>query len=865
MKASLGDDAVEGAPNEVNLETDQHNITQPRSRVILGALIKRREAAATLVIYSVLAVVMTWPVAAQLSTHLAGGRDDLMTHQWTFWWVKQALLHGQNPYYTQLIFYPQGVTLLYHNIAWFNIGVWLPLQAVLGGTAAYNVIFIATFTLNSFAMYLLVREWTGTLSAAWIGGLVYGFWPFIQSQYDHPNMIVVFWIPLTLLFLKRTLERRRRRDALIAGVCLAMIGVTRWHLLIMGGVVIGLYVLYACVTQRACRTRRVFSLLALVGVVAGLLLLPVTLPVVVGQLTREHPEDIFLDEQDTGQTDVLAYLLPTRDHPLSSEATRQLSENLLINQSYIPFLGYVTLALAIFGTLSRRRQAGLWALAAIGCALLALGPQLRVNGQLYPDVPMPYRMVEGVFRILRKPDRFNVVLGLPVAMLASFGAQALLQRRQVGRLSGVLAVVLCAIILIEYRVVPFPTVQVDTPAWFRQLAQEPGDFAILDLPMNLETTNKWYMFYQITHGKPLVEGRVARLPREAFTFMKSSPFLQALRHGNRMDPALVDVSHQLRQLADAGVRYIVLHKKFARPEQLAAWRDWLTFSPFHEDDEIVVYRTDPQLGRDFTPAYQLNDAIGLIRASLRETDQTGLIQVEARWASSSKPGRDYDMCLNLVNAANKVSQLQCGPIAPSWPAASWGASEVIRGSYDLRIDPLLASGRYTLTVSLADGSARSAVGQSAPIGSVNVDTSQRVTVESLPTNNLSAVWGDVIRLNGYGLRVSSDSLELTLYWQAMRSMQDSYKVFVHVIDPATNSVVAQDDSVPRHWTYPTNTWQPGEVVEDTIAIPLSGVASGEYYLFVGLYDAATGERLPAFSTDGQQHPNNSVFITAFHH
>jgi hypothetical protein len=87
---------------------------------------------------------MTWPVAAQLGTHLAGGRDDLMTHQWTFWWIKQALLHGQDPYYTRLIFYPQGVTLLYHNIAWFNIAVWLPLQAMLGSTAAYNVIFIAT-------------------------------------------------------------------------------------------------------------------------------------------------------------------------------------------------------------------------------------------------------------------------------------------------------------------------------------------------------------------------------------------------------------------------------------------------------------------------------------------------------------------------------------------------------------------------------------------------------------------------------------------------------------------------------------------------------------------------------------------------
>ncbi len=38
-------------------------------------------------------------------------------------------------------------------------------------------------------------------------------------------MIVVFWIPLTLLFLKRALEKQRKRDAVIAGVCLAMTGI----------------------------------------------------------------------------------------------------------------------------------------------------------------------------------------------------------------------------------------------------------------------------------------------------------------------------------------------------------------------------------------------------------------------------------------------------------------------------------------------------------------------------------------------------------------------------------------------------------------------------------------------------------------
>jgi hypothetical protein len=34
---------------------------------------------------------------------------------------------------------------------------------------------------------------------------------------------------------------------------------------------------------------------------------------VVAQLTRTYPEDIFIDEQIHGQTDLLAYVLPNRD------------------------------------------------------------------------------------------------------------------------------------------------------------------------------------------------------------------------------------------------------------------------------------------------------------------------------------------------------------------------------------------------------------------------------------------------------------------------------------------------------------------------------------------------------------------------
>jgi len=839
-------------------------------KAFLRNVYRKRWSLSVLLVYALIAVVMTWPLAARLKTHLPGAGDDLWTHQWTFWWVKQSITKGSSPFYTDLLFHPHGVSLAHHNIAWLNIAAWLPLQAIVGRIAAYNLIFIATFALNGFATYLLAHELTGSRPAAFAGGLVYGFWPYILSHYDHPNLIVVCWVPLALLYLRRTLEKGRMRDALLAALFLALTGLTRWHLLIMGGVLAGLYVLYTCLVEKACRTQRTLKLLILAGLVAGVLLAPLAAPMVVAQLTRTAPQDIFIDEQTTGQTDLLAYVLPSRRQPLWGDAILGFYDNLVVNQVYIPFLGVTTLLLAVYGLAKNWRRSRFWALAAAVFIALALGPELRINGQLYPQVPMPYRLVGDLFfiRILRQPDRFNVFVGLPMAMLVSLGIEALLRRRPFDRKPALLVGIAGLLILGEYYPAPYPTMRPVTPAWYHQLAQEAGDFAVLDLPMQLQVFNKRYMFYQITHGKPLVEGRVSRLPMEAFAFLDSTPFLMKLRQDNVMDPALVDVTHQLQPLVKADVRYIILHKEFpssvhkksTSTKKVAAWQDWLTFDPCHEDRDLIVYRTHPLLGRDFALAHEMTGDIGLIRATFTPTSvsQAGRIQVDARWGSAAPPGRDYDVCLNLVNAAGSVAQSLCEPLSPAWPTSRWDANEVVRGAYTLQANPFLESGTYTLTLTLADSSTGMAMGRPATLGPLHVATSPRVFTAPRPGYPLRALWGDVLLLHGYDVQLSAESLDLTLYWQARQRMDVSYKVFVHLVDLASGDIVAQDDAVPRRWTYPTVWWERGEVVEDTISLPLHSVPPGRYGLSLGIYDEKTGERLPAASSGGERYPDDTV-------
>jgi hypothetical protein len=835
------------------------DVTHRLNRVFLKSIYQKRRAILVLLAYILLTVVMTWPVAARLGTHLAGGRDDLRHHQWNFWWVKKSVIEGHNPFYTHLLYHPHGVSLVYNSMAWLSIAAWLPLQAIVGNNAAYNLIFITVFALNGFTMYLLVRELTGALPAAFIGGLVYGFWPYTMSHYDHPSMMTVFWVPLALLYLRRTLERRQKRDALLAALFLALTGLTRWHLLVMGGVAIGLYLLCSWLGERAYRTRRTLGPLVLAGLVAGALMAPMAIV----QLAQTPPKDIFVDEQTLGQTDLLAYILPSRYHPLWGDAVSPLYKNLIVNRIYVPFLGYATITLALYGAVKNWRQSRPWVLAVAAYIALALGPQLRVNGQLYPQVPMPYRLVGNLFfiRMLRRPDRFNVFLGLPMGMLVSLGIEALLRQRPLDRKSALLVGVIGGLILGEYCPVPFSTWLPTAPTWYSRLAQEPGHFAVLDLPMHPRVFDKWYLFYQITHGKPLVEGHVSRPPREASTFIDGIPFFGELRQRNAMDPTLMDVSHQLQPLAEADIRYIILHKNFGS-EYIAAWQDWLTFEPCHEDMDLVVYRTDPHLERDFVLAYDVTDEIGLIRATFTPTKilqaSRVQVQVDARWGSSAAPGRDYDVCLNLVNIADEVAQSGCEPLSPTWPTSQWEADEVVRGAYTLQTSPYLEPGTYTLTLTLVDSSTRAVVGHPTTLGSLQIETLR-------PAHPLHVRWGDVILLRGYELQDSVESLELTLYWQAQRKMDVSYKVFVHLTDPTTGITVVQDDAVPRHWAYPTILWERDEVVEDTISLPLDGVSPGQYHLVVGLYDEGTGKRLPAYSADGEQYPDDAVPLTTVQH
>lgn len=59
----------------------------------------------------------------------------------------------------------------------------------------------------------------------------------------------------------------------------------------------------------------------------------------------------------------------------------------------------------------------------------------------------------------------------------------------------------------------------------------------------------------------------------------------------------------------------------------------------------------------------------------------------------------------------------------------------------------------------------------------------------------------------------------------------------------TGQFQAQHDTIPLNWTYPTNAWEPGEIVRDNIQLDTAGLPAEDFELWIGLYGELSGERL----------------------
>ncbi len=198
----------------------------------------------------------------------------------------------------------------------------------------------------------------------------------------------------------------------------------------------------------------------------------------------------------------------------------------------------------------------------------------------------------------------------------------------------------------------------------------------------------------------------------------------------------------------------------------------------------------------------------------------------------------------------------------------WQAGEVIVERFSFALPLRMQADSYPLSVGLVNLST-GAVSKTVPGSELTVvvnpaapgpavlsrmlaNFGQRVGVEGVKVRGggeqRTAMWNEPIAAR------PGDKLDVIIKWRCLAPIEESYTVFVHLMD-AGNQVWAQQDYTPLGGSYPTYLWipkwLPGQIALDPYRIVVPEHApSGEYYLEIGLYGMTGRQRVYQYDRSG---------------
>ncbi|MEI8345322.1 MAG: hypothetical protein WCG06_04550, partial [Candidatus Omnitrophota bacterium] len=142
-----------------------------------------KENAAAFALYLGLTLAVFWPCLSSFSTALIGPPEDNMQFYWFLWNGHRTLATGGGSFlHTNLMYYPEGASLLYANYYYYGVFLTLVLKPLMSLAAVFNFLVMHSFVLAAFFAFILIRYLSGDFWASLAGGLIFGFNP---SHFAH--------------------------------------------------------------------------------------------------------------------------------------------------------------------------------------------------------------------------------------------------------------------------------------------------------------------------------------------------------------------------------------------------------------------------------------------------------------------------------------------------------------------------------------------------------------------------------------------------------------------------------------------------------------------------------------------------------
>ncbi len=471
-------------------------------------------AVAASVAYLIVALVVwghVWTGHPSTTTTCGCGDSSLFT--WFLEWPAYALSHGLSPLYSKAMLFPTGVSLL-SNTAVLALGVVLaPVTLAFGPVATLNVALTASPVLSALAMFVLLRRWTSWAPAAFVGGLLYGFSPFVLASLSDSHLMLGagFVLPLLVACIDEILFRQKRRPVVtgaVMGVLIAIQFFLGTELLAITAIscAVGVVLVLGYALLRRARTRvripYVAAALGSAAVTAGALL---AYPIWFTLAGPAHFNGSVWPPSVLGRGGISIGELVSPARTLHSMAV--LLHHIGGYQGPAlsgQYLGAGLVVVVVGGSLAFRRDRRLWLFGAIGLVSMWLSLGLEnsfwVPWHLLVKIPLVQNIIPGRF-MAAAYLALAVSLGIIVDHTYAAVRARVSERSSrssgpadsrgaawAGAMAGTLAAAVALVPIVVYlaQSIPMTTQPVVLPRWFQSIAPHlEGHQVLLVFPSSL--------------------------------------------------------------------------------------------------------------------------------------------------------------------------------------------------------------------------------------------------------------------------------------------------------------------------------------------------------------------------------------------
>ena len=587
--------------------------------------------------FLVAAVVQTWPLvwhAGDQTMHYPSQPGDTAVFLWDLWWMKEALVVLQsNPFHTDYLFFPQGTDLYLHPLNPLNGILSIPLQLITGNLLlSWNILALTFLILSGVGTYALVRRITGNDVAAMLSGFVFAFAPatLMHLQGGQWNISTTWPLPFFALFVLRLSDAARLRDVLGAAVLGAAITYNWIEFGLDAVLFLALFIAFS--SLRNSRTKNWRSIRDLWGRSAAVLTVwgILCLPLAIAAWRNIHREGYeIVTDVEYWSADLSAFVTRSPLWGAGKDPIYPIGPHLGVGSPLGTwYLGLVPLGLAVIGIVvwkQGRFMALFWTAVLLLFVILSLGPHLFIDGDksfsLFGtsfSVPLPYQLYDELpaFGDRRIPARMMAFALLALSVLAGIGCAAILQllQRRWPSVVPAAAVLLLAIVILDYWSPPVSLSEMSTPSALERIGSESGDFSVLQLPLGRAAgatvagdTSGGYIvdYYQTIYKKRSFGGYIARGSSPTVAWIASEPGLRYLActtctpeqtTTEDLDPVTIRAGFDRHR-----IKYVIIHKTYPdlqpvplAPDTIAKWdaylRDVAGLEAVSDEGELSIYR-----------------------------------------------------------------------------------------------------------------------------------------------------------------------------------------------------------------------------------------------------------------------------------